>query len=149
SRSSCDPGYVITPIRGCGLAMDLDLVRLHQRICEQLLAHLFDLGARLGRIGRIDLEVDDLADPCGADREAEMLEGRLDGISLRIENALLRADEDGGPHPSTTDGVSRYCSNGIVVSRSNASMYFERVCATTSPGSSGPGEFLSQPVCSQ
>src|SRR2546430_3597898 len=96
--------------------MDLDLVRLHQRIRKELLAHLLDLGARLGRIGRIDLDVDDLADPCAADREAEMLEGRLDGLALRIENALLRADEDGRLHPSTTDGVSRYCSNGIVVS---------------------------------
>src|SRR4051794_18893068 len=73
SRSSCDPGYVITPIRGCGLAMNLDLVRLHQWVREQLLAHLLDLRARLGRVGRVDLEVDDLADPRGADREAEML----------------------------------------------------------------------------
>ena len=28
-------------------------------------------------------------------------------------------------------------------------MYFERVCMTTSSGSSGPGAVLSQPVCSQ
>src|SRR5260221_5835144 len=93
SPSSCDPGYAITPTRGCGLAMDLDLVRLHQRIREQLLAHLLDLRTRFGWIGRIDLEIDHLADSRGADREAEMLEGRFDGIALRIENALLRADE--------------------------------------------------------
>src|SRR3954466_16185924 len=141
--------------------MDLHVVRLHQRVCEQLLAHLLDLLAGLGRIRGLHLEVDDLADPRAADGEAgglerrsaggeaEVLERRLDGLALRIEDALLRADEDGRPHPSTTEGVSRYCSNGIVVSRSKASMYFERVCATTSSGSSGPGYVLSQPVCSQ
>ena len=78
-----------------------------------------------------------------------MLERGLDRRALRVEDALLRPDEDGRPHPSTTLGLSRYASNGIVVSRSNASMYFERVCATTSSGSSGPGSVLSQPVCSQ
>src|SRR3954469_2657794 len=129
--------------------MDLHVVRLHQRVREQLLAHLLDLLAGLGRIRGVHLEVDDLADPRAADGEAEVLERRLDGLALRIEDALLRADEDGRPHPSTTEGVSRYCSNGIVVSRSKASMYFERVCATTSSGSSGPGYVLSQPVCSQ
>ena len=49
----------------------------------------------------------------------------------------------------TTDGFSRYAGNGIVVSRSNASMYFERVSATTSAGSSGPGAVLFQLVISQ
>ena len=146
---SFDPGYITTPMRGCGLAMQLDLVGLHQRVREQLLAHALHLSARLGRVGRLHLDVDHLADPCAADREAEVLERGLDGLALRVEDALLRADEDGRLHPSTTDGVSRYCSNGIVVSRSKASMYFERVWATTSSGSSGPGYVLSQPVCSQ
>src|SRR5689334_23044809 len=133
-------------MRGCGLAMDLDFVRLHERVREELLAHPLHLRAGLGGIGRLDLEVDDLADARVGDGEAQMLERGLDGRALGVENALLRADEDGRSHPSTTDGCSRYASNGIVVSRSNASTYFERVCMTTSSGSSGPGSVLSQPV---
>ena len=68
-----------------------------------------------------------------------MLERRLDRLPLRVEDALLRPDEDGRLHPSTTFGLSRYASNGIVVSRSNASTYFARVCATTSVGQLGAG----------
>src|SRR5262245_8408153 len=129
--------------------MDLDLERLHQRVCEQLLAHALDLSAGLLGVACVDLQVDDLADACLRDREAEMSERGLDRLALRIEDALLRPDEHGCSHPSTTLGSSTYVSNGIVVRRSNASTYFERVCATTSSGSSGPGAVLSQPVCSQ
>src|SRR3954452_19747510 len=139
----------MTPIRGCGLAMDLDLVRLHQRICEQLLAHLVDLRARLVRACRLDLDVEDLADAGARHREAEVLERRVDGLALRVEDALLGADEDRRPHPSTTRGSSTYAGKGIFVSSSNASMYFDLVCMTTSSGSSGPGSVLSQPVVSQ
>src|SRR3954447_5804713 len=78
-----------------------------------------------------------------------MLERGLDCGPLRVEDALLRPHEHGGPHPSTTFALSLYDPKGIVVRRSKASMYFERVCATTSAGSSGPGSVLSQPVCSQ
>src|SRR6185437_5455099 len=111
--------------------------------------HPLDLCAGLLGIVCLELEVDDLADTRGRDGEAEMLERALDGLALRVEDALLRAHQDGRSHPSTTAGRSRYASNGIVVSCSNASMYFERVCMTTSSGSSGPGSVLSQPVCSQ
>ena len=67
------------------------------------------------------LEVDDLADPCAGDGEAEMLERALNRFALRVEDARLRPHEDSGLHPSTTDGSSRYTWKGIVVSRSNAS----------------------------
>src|SRR5437764_2215344 len=129
--------------------MDLDLERFDQRVREQLLAHPLDLHTRLGRVARVDLEVDDLPDPRLRDGEAEVTECALDRVALRVEDAPLRPDEHCCLHPSTTDGFSRYESNGIVVSRSNASTYFERVCATTSSGSSGPGSDLSQPVRSQ
>src|SRR3954453_6201654 len=149
SRSSCDPGYVTTPIRGCGLAMDLDLVRLHQRVHEQLLAHFLDLRLRRRRVGGVDLEVDHLADARVRDAEAEMAQRVLDRRALRVEDALLRPHEDPCLHPSTTFGFSRYVGNGIFVSSSNASTYFERVCMTTSSGRSGPGAVLSQPSVSQ
>src|SRR5881394_2158721 len=121
SRSSCEPGYVITPILGWGLANDLHLVRLDQRVREQPLAHLLDLGLRGRLVGRLDLEVDHLADPRVLHVEAEVAERRADRFALRVEDARLRPDQDGRPHPSTTFGSSRYAGNGIVVSRSNAS----------------------------
>src|SRR3954471_18499529 len=125
-------------MRGCGLAtrVHLDLEGLHQRVREQLLAHLLDLRARRRLVGRVDLEVDQLADTCPRDAEAEMLERALDRLALRVEDAVLRPDEDGRLHASTAFGSSTYFSNGIFVSSSNASMYFERVCMTTSSGSS-------------
>src|ERR1700675_3854476 len=129
--------------------MDLHFERLDQRVREQLLAHPLDLGPRLGRVARVDLEIDDLPDASLRDGETEVPERALDRFALRIEDAVLRPDEHGCLHPSTTDGFSRYAGNGIVVSRSKASMYFERVCMTTSSGSSGPGSVLSQPVCAQ
>src|SRR4051794_16806536 len=113
SRSSCDPGYVTTPIRGCGLAMDLHLVRLHQRVCEKLLAHLLDLRTRIVGARRIDLDVHNLADAGARHREAEVLERRVHRLALRVEDPLLGADEDGRPHPSTTRGSSRYAGKGI------------------------------------
>src|SRR5437763_774258 len=117
-------------MRGCGLAtrVHLDLERLHQRVREQLLAHLLDLRARRRFVGRVDVEVDHLADARPRDGEAEVPERALDRLPLRVEDALLRADEDGRLHASTAFGPSTYLSNGIFVSSSNASMYFERVC---------------------
>src|SRR6185437_10695835 len=149
SRSSCEPGYVITPILGCGLANDLHLVRLDQRVREQPFAHLLHLRLGRRRVRRLDLEVDHLADPRVPHLEAEVAERRADRLPLRIEDARLRPHEHGGPHPSTTVGSSRYAGNGIVVSRSKASWYLARVTWTTSSGSSGPGSVLSQPVVSQ
>ena len=49
--------------------MQLDLVRLHQRVREQLFAHLLYLSARLARVVRRHLEIDDLADYLAAARE--------------------------------------------------------------------------------
>src|SRR5947209_4999064 len=121
------------------LAMQFDLVRLDERVREQLLAHALNLSAGARLVVGGHLEVDDLADPCAGDGEAEMLESALDRFALRVEDARLRPHEDSGLHPSTTDGSSRYAWKGIVVSRSNASTYFARVACTTSAGSSGPG----------
>src|SRR5207248_10714345 len=91
SRSSCDPGYVTTPILGCGLdiVMQLDLVRLDERVREQLLAHAFHLRASARLVIGAHLEVDDLADPGAGDGEAEMLERALDRFALRVEDAGL------------------------------------------------------------
>ena len=60
SRSSFEPGKTRTPMRGRSsltpgaLAAELDLVALDQRIGEQALAHLLDLGAGIlgGRLRR-------------------------------------------------------------------------------------------------
>src|SRR2546430_5693641 len=75
SRSSCEPGYVITPILGWGLANDLHLVRLDQRVREQPLAHLLHLRLRRRRVGRLELEVDHLAHPRVPYLEAQVAEG--------------------------------------------------------------------------
>src|SRR6185503_8866712 len=107
SRSSCEPGYVTTPIRGWGLANDLDLVALDQRVREQPLAHLLDLRPGRRLVGGLDLEVDHLADARVLHLEAEVAERRADRFALRVEDARLGPDEDGGPHPSTTVGSSR------------------------------------------
>src|SRR4051794_24664606 len=139
----------MTPMRGCGLAMELDVVRLHQWIRQELLAHLLHLRPRRGFVRGVDLEVDHLADARAGHGEPEMLERALDRLALRVEDALLRPNDDGRLHPSTTFGFSTYASKGIFVSSSNASTYFERVCMTTSSGSSGPGYVLSHPVVSQ
>ena len=40
-------------------------------------------------------------------REAEMVERALDRLALRVEDARLRPDEHGRPHPSTTSGSAR------------------------------------------
>src|SRR3954452_11346498 len=138
-----------TPMRGCGLAMQLDLVRLHQRVCKQLLAHLLHLRARLARVVGRHLDVHELAHTRARHGEAEMLERRLDGGALRIEDARLRPDEDCRPHASTVAGSAREASNEKPVRRSNPSTYFARVPATTSSGISGPGYVLSHPVVSQ
>ena len=100
--------------------------------------HPLDLAARLGRVVRLELDVDEPPDARVRDREAELAERLLDRLALRVEDALLRADEHGRLH-STTFGSSRYAENGMPVRRSNASTYRARVPATTSSGSSGPG----------
>ena len=81
--------------------------------------------------------------------ETEVPQRALDGLPLRVEDPCLRPDEHGRPHARTTCGSATYASNGIPVSRSNASMYFLLVSTTTCSGSSGPGSVLSQPTDSQ
>src|SRR4051812_20296319 len=153
SRSSFEPGKTTTAMRGPELLLtgrrQLDLVRLDQRVREELVAHPFDLDPRLPLVGRLHLEIDDPPDPRSAHSEPELPERRLHRLALRIEDARLRPDEDRGPHRSTASGSARYSSNGSPVSCSNASTYRARVPATTSGGSSGPGEVLSQASRSQ
>ena len=81
--------------------MGYSLLRLGRRPADTTA-----LEAAFRAIGAL-LEVHDLADPRLRDREAEVLERRLDGLSLRVENAVLRPDEHRRLHPSTTDGLSR------------------------------------------
>src|SRR4051812_31453084 len=101
--------------------MQLDLVRLDQRVREQLLAHPLHLRPGVGGVRRLELQIDDLADARLRDGEAEVPQRAADGLALRVEDALLRADENRRLHASTTLGSSTYRPNGIVVSRSNAS----------------------------
>jgi hypothetical protein len=86
---------------------ELDLVALDQRVGEQLLAHPLDFGPGPCRVVRLDFEIDDPADTSLADREAELAQRGLDRLSLRIEDAVLRPNEDCGLHRSTTSGSAR------------------------------------------
>src|ERR1700759_2722470 len=97
----------MTPIRGCGLANDLDLVALDQRVREQSLAHLLDLRLRRCLVGGLDLEVDHLADARVLHLEPEVAERRADRLALRVEDPGLRPNQDGRPPPSTTVGSSK------------------------------------------
>ena len=121
SRSSFEPGKTTTAIagRGCGLRhaarLQLDLVALDQRVGEQLLAHALDLGARLGGVVRLDLEVDDASDAHLVHGEAEVAQRALDRLTLRVEDPRLGPDEHGRLHPSTTSGRATYSSNAIPV----------------------------------
>ena len=68
------------------------------------------------RVGRVvDVEVE------AADREAELAQRRLDGLSLWVEDPVLRSNQNGGLHRKTAPGSARYSSKPIPVSRSNAS----------------------------
>src|SRR5581483_10788030 len=118
---------------------ELDVVALDEWVREQLLAHALDLTPRLGLVDGVEFELDQLADARVSHGEAEVPQAALDRLALRIEDARLRTHEDGRPHPSTISGCATYCSNGMPLSRSNASTYRARVPSTTSSGSSGPG----------
>src|SRR5207244_1084701 len=84
----------------------LDLVGLDQGIREQLFAHALEIRAHLLPVVVAKLEIDDAADTCGLNGEAELLQRSLDGLSLRVEDPRLGADEHGCPHPSTDSGSS-------------------------------------------
>src|SRR5215211_8341900 len=128
---------------------ELDFVALDERVGEQALAHPLELGPCIVGAGRVDVEIDQAPHAGLVDGESEVAERAADRLSLGIENAGLRPDEDGRLHRSTTLGSPRYSSNAISVSRSKASTYRALVPLTTSWGSSGPGAFLSQPSVSQ
>ena len=55
------------------------------------------------------------------DVETELAQRVANGVTLRIEDAVLRTNHDNRLH-RTTSGFARYASNEISVSRSNASM---------------------------
>src|SRR5207247_1713525 len=99
----------------------LDLVALDQRVREELLAHPLELGLRLGGVVRLELQLDEAADPRLADRESEVPKRALYSLTLRIEDARLGADEHGSSHRSTISGRPMYAENGVSVSCSNAS----------------------------
>ena len=84
--------------------MELDLVALDQGVREELLAHPLDLAAGLAGVLRRHVEFDDAPDMGVADIEAEVAQRTLDRLPLRVENACLRSDQDGRPHPSTIPG---------------------------------------------
>src|SRR5207253_654233 len=110
----------------------LDLIVLDQRVREQPFAHL----RQLRRI--VDIELDQATDVNVVNAvEAERRERPFDRLALRIEDALLRPDEDPGPH--RTPVRRRQLLNGSPTIRSYASMYFSRVRATTSAGIAGAG----------
>src|SRR3954454_13972620 len=106
----------------------LALVVLDQRIGADVLEDLPELLRIVG------LQLDHPPDVDVADAlEAERRQRPLDRLALRVEDALLGADQH-----SCLQKLSP-------VIRSYASMYFARVCSTTSAGRSGAGGFLSQP----
>src|SRR6266540_1741081 len=78
---------------------DLDRVILDHRVGEELPTHLLDAGARHGRIGIGQVELDQLALAHFADPvEAEPLQGVADRLPLRVENPRLQADVDARLH---------------------------------------------------
>src|SRR5215218_9897990 len=73
----------------------LDRVVLDHRVRQQLVAHRLEVGFRLGTVGAVELDVENLAladrtDAC----EVEGGKRALDGLSLRIEHAVLQRHRD-------------------------------------------------------
>ena len=65
------------------------------------------VGAEPVRVWHAELELDELADACLGDVEAELAQRALDSLALRIEDARLRPDQHGCSHLSTTSGSAR------------------------------------------
>src|SRR3970282_1600415 len=78
--------------------LQLDLEALDERVREQLGAHTLDLGSSLLGSVRGALHVQHAPDAHPAAVEAELAQRPLRRLALRIEDALLRPDDDGGPH---------------------------------------------------
>src|SRR5205823_5823986 len=87
--------------------VQFDLVALDQGVGEELLAHPLDRSPRSSLIALVELQVDNTADPCVPDREAELSQRAFHGLALRVENALLRSDEHRGSHRRTISGSAR------------------------------------------
>ena len=112
------------------------LVVLDQRVRQEALAHL----RHLARV--VDIQLDQPPDVHVLNAvEPERRQRPLDGLSLRVEDALLRANQNTRPQAER----SSHASNGSPVMRSYASTYSSRVRAITSSGSAGAGGVLSQP----
>jgi hypothetical protein len=80
-------------VRSSVLFQRLDLVALDQWVGEQPLAHLFD--ARGDVAVAVDFKLDQAADVDVRDAlVAERRQRPLDGLPLRIQDSLLRPDQD-------------------------------------------------------
>src|SRR5580700_338790 len=80
---------------------DFDRVILDHRIGQQLPAHILHSGARRGRVGLGQFELDQLALANLADSvEAEPLQGIADRLALGVEHPRLQADMDARLHPA-------------------------------------------------
>ena len=76
---------------------DIDAEILDYGVGQQLPAHGLDLGFGLGGVGFGQLKLDELAlADVGDAAEAERLKRVLDGLALRVEDALLEGDVDLG-----------------------------------------------------
>ena len=115
SRSSQEPGNWMTAnFTSCasgGRVQQLDLVVLDQRVGEELLAHRAEL---LG-VGHVELDQAPDVDVGGAG-EPERRQGALDGRTLRVEDAGLRAAP--GRVPSSAELLRSHASKGSPVMRS-------------------------------
>src|SRR3954454_12026718 len=132
------------------LADRFDLVVLHQRVRQELLAELAEA------VGVVGLELDESPDPHLAHAlEAERGQGSLDGLALRIEDALLGADQDARLHRTRVPASSTYPAASRASPRSSrprssphlgsspastdsGSRTFARAHSRTAPGASRP-----------
>jgi len=86
----------------------MNLETLDEGIREEIRAHALDRGPRVIGVGVIgvELEIDDPTDASGRDLKAELAKRALDGVALRVEDALLRPNEHRRSH-RTTSGRAR------------------------------------------
>ena len=84
----------------------MNLETLDKGIREEIRAHALDRGPRVIGVIGVELEIDDPTDASGRDLKAELTKRALDGVALRVENALLRSNEHRRSH-RTTSGRAR------------------------------------------
>src|SRR5688572_9923840 len=112
------------------------LIVLDQGVRQEPLAHL----RHLRRVVHVQLDQPPHVHVLHS-LEAKRRKRTLHGLALRVQYALLGADQDARPHAER----SSHASNGSPVIRSYASTYSSRVRAITSSGSAGAGGVLSHP----